>query len=391
MQTRSDIYLSAAPIATAKARLTHTMQLGNGSIRTAIKECLAVEGLPTRCGSSAFEAAPPEKAHATVVQRLIDSGRFSITHLAGMHELAFGMTGENRAFGTPLNPHWPDLITGGSSSGAAAAVAAEEVDVAIGTDTGGSIRLPAACCGVLGLKPTFGRLPRHGAIPRKSSLDCIGPIASTIEMIVLAMQAMDPFFRPTELAKTIRLGRVVTDGSLEIETAVNDALREQVVVMRSLPGLDRAFMAGMTVINAELGEAFGDLARSNASLGADVRGRLLAALSTTNEAVDDAEKIRRIFSAQVDAALEGVDALVMPTLPIVPPTWAEACDPQNVLPLSRFVRPFNLSGHPAITLPLRSTKGFPVGLQLIGRMGADAELCSIAKSVSSNSVEKRAG
>lgn len=354
------------PVPTAEARLTRTIRLGSGPLRAAIKECLAVEGLPTRCGSAAFENAPTEPAHATVVQRLIDSGDFTITHLAGMHELAFGMTGENRAYGTPLNPNWPDRITGGSSSGAAAAVAAGDVDVAIGTDTGGSVRLPAACCGVWGFKPTFDRLSRRGAIPRQSSLDCVGPIASDIQTIIRAMRAMDPTFEPAELSREPRLGRVKTSADGFIETAIDEALCESAVVQRSLPGLDAAFDAGMTIINAELAEAFGDLARSDASLGDDVRQRLLRAMATTREAVERAELVRQTFSAEIDAALEGIDVLVLPTLPTAPPTWAEARNPVNILPLSKYVRPFNLSGHPAISIPLKSANGLPASLQLVG-------------------------
>lgn len=93
-----------------------------------------------------------------------------------MHELAFGITGINHAFGTPINPKYPELIPGGSSSGSAAAVAAKQADFTLGTDTGGSIRMPAACCGVFGLKPTFGRVSRKGVYPPSSSLDCVGPL-----------------------------------------------------------------------------------------------------------------------------------------------------------------------------------------------------------------------
>ena len=100
-----------------------------------------------------------------------------------LHELAFGITGINHAFGTPINPKYPELIPGGSSSGSAAAVAAKQADFTLGTDTGGSIRMPAACCGVYGLKPTFGRVSRKGVYPPSSSLDCVGPFANSVEMI----------------------------------------------------------------------------------------------------------------------------------------------------------------------------------------------------------------
>ena len=181
---------------TAEAALTRAFILGTpGGLRVAVKECLGIEGLPTRAGSAAFEDAPPEQTHSAVVSALLSSG-CQIIGTANMHELAFGMTGANGHTGTPLNPRWPDRIPGGSSSGSASLVAQGKVDFAVGTDTGGSVRQPACCCGVYGLKPTFGRLSRRGAVPVGSSLDCIGPFAATATMLTRAMAAMDPGFTP---------------------------------------------------------------------------------------------------------------------------------------------------------------------------------------------------
>ncbi len=135
------------------------------------------------------------KIHADVVANLLSAG-CRIVGKTKMHELAYGMTGINAFEGTPINPRYPDRIPGGSSSGSAAAVAAGLVDFAIGTDTGGSIRQPAICCGVIGFKPTFGRVSRKGALPAQSSLDCIGPFARNLSMIERAMSAIDPTFQP---------------------------------------------------------------------------------------------------------------------------------------------------------------------------------------------------
>jgi hypothetical protein len=148
----------------ADAIIIQAMSLGGDGLRVAVKDSLDIAGYPTRGGSAALADAPPAARHADVVQAVLDAG-CRIIGKANMHELAYGVTGVNRWTGTPANPLHPGHIPGGSSSGSAAAVAAGLCDFALGTDTGGSIRTPAACCGVFGLKPTFGRVSRQGAWP----------------------------------------------------------------------------------------------------------------------------------------------------------------------------------------------------------------------------------
>lgn len=350
------------------------------TLRVAVKDCIDIEGLPTRCGSAAFAGAAPAGAHAAVVTRLLQAG-CRITGKTRMHELAYGMTGVNAACGTPVNPRWPDRIPGGSSSGSAAAVAAGEVDFAIGTDTGGSIRQPAICCGVIGFKPTFGRIDRRGAHPAESSLDCIGPFARSIKMIERAMQAIDPDFAPEILTRAPRLARLRTD----LDRDLGDSLILPVLAQGyelpyvELPLLGAAFQAGMTVIGRETALAFGHLVTAGAPLGDDIHARLAAAMEIPDAEVARAEAIRSAFTAQVDAVLDTCDAFLTPALPTVPPLLTEATDPAKVLPLTRYLRPFNLSGHPAIVLPTLTRDGLPAGLQIVGRRGADARLCAIAR------------
>ncbi|QPM90333.1 amidase [Pseudooceanicola algae] len=363
----------------ATAALTRALDLGTpGGARVAVKECLAVAGLPTRAGSAAFEDAPPATDHAAVVQALLDSGA-QIIGLANMHELAYGMTGANAHTGTPQNPLWPDRIPGGSSSGSAVLVAQGSVDFAIGTDTGGSIRQPACCCGVFGLKPSFARISRAGALPVGSSLDCIGPFAQNMAMLTRAMQMLDPDFAPETCDSPPALAMVQTEAEADIQAALDAALTGLGDLPTvPLPGMEDAFAAGMTVIGAEIAAEFGALAASNATLGADIRTRVLAARDITGAQLAEAEAIRTRFTDSFDAALLGRDALILPTLPMVPPTWEQAQDPAHVLPLTRFVRPFNLSGHPALTIPILTADGLPAGLQIVGHKGADARLCAVA-------------
>ena len=155
------------------------LALGGGGLRVGVKDSIDIEGVPTRMACACYADAPPAERHAEVVRALLDAG-CRIVGKTNMHELAYGVTGINRWTGTPINPRAPGRVPGGSSSGSAVAVAAGLVDFAVGTDTGGSIRIPAACCGVQGLKPSFGRVSRLGVHPAKSSLDCVGPFARDV-------------------------------------------------------------------------------------------------------------------------------------------------------------------------------------------------------------------
>ena len=177
---------------------------GDG-MRVAIKDCIDVAGETTTAGSRALAARAPSARDAAVVARLRGAG-CTIAGRVTMHELAYGVTGVNGWTGTPINPAYPHLVPGGSSSGSAAAVAAGLVDAAIGTDTGGSIRVPAACCGVVGFKPSFGRVSRDGLTPASSSLDCAGPVARSISATDRAKgpaqsRLLDAGVRPSRLTR----------------------------------------------------------------------------------------------------------------------------------------------------------------------------------------------
>ena len=297
-----------------------------------------------------------------------------------LHELAYGVTGVNAWCGTPLNPAYPRLIPGGSSSGAATAVAAGLADLAIGTDTGGSIRLPAACCGVVGLKPSFGRVSRVGVHPRQSSLDCVGPIARDVAAIEAAMAIICPGWAPAAPPPAIRIGWVEAAANPAIARIVQQAVASLgEMTPLPLPHFQDAMQAGLAIIGRENWHAFGHLIDTGL-LGADVHQRLLTASSVSDEDLAWAAGIRDRFAAEVDAALEAVDVLALPVLPEHVPTLDEAIDPARIIPLTANCRPFNLSGHPAIALPADELLGRPVALQLVGRRGEDERLCAIARA-----------
>jgi amidase len=328
-----------------------------------------------------YADAPPAPRHAEVVRALLDAG-CRIVGKTNMHELAYGVTGINRWTGTPINPRAPGRVPGGSSSGSAVAVAAGLVDFAVGTDTGGSIRIPAACCGVQGLKPSFGRVSRLGVHPAKSSLDCVGPFARDVAMLERAMTMFDGSFRIQALPARATVGWVAVEAHPDITAAARSALEQADVAVRpiSLPSFKAAFAAGLTIISAENWAAYSHL-MTCASLGSDVRTRLLASSAISAADVEGAESVRRAFRAQVDAALAEVDALALPTLPEYPLTIAAAADAAAALQVTSFVRPFNLSGHPALSIALAAANGLPAGLQLVGRLHEDEALCALARLV----------
>ncbi|KAA1012044.1 amidase [Paraburkholderia panacisoli] len=359
-----------------------TLSIGGSGPTIAIKDTIDIAGYATTAASRALADAPPAQQHAEVVERLLALG-WRIVGKANMHELAFGMTGINDYTGTPQNPQDAARIPGGSSSGSAAAVGLKLADAALGTDTGGSIRGPAACCGVLGLKPTFGRVSRRGVAPRESSLDCVGPFAREMSMLVAAMEAITVDF-DAQAARAwqgaCKVGIVQADATPEIRAAVERAARvaDCAAHATQLAGLAAAFDAGLAVINVETSRAFGHLVATG-KLGADLDARLRAAAKTTTAQLDAAQQVRNQFTADVDRALENVDVLILPTLPALPITLDEARGGTSVIAMSSLIRPFNLSGHPALSLPL-PIEGSPLkaGLQIVGRKGQDEQVCAIA-------------
>lgn len=362
--------------------LIETFQSSGDGPSVAVKDCIDIAGSPTCCGSRALADAPPAPSHAAVVQALVDGG-WNVVAKASMHELAYGMTGINHWTGPVANPLFPGLIPGGSSSGSAAAVAAGLVDVALGTDTGGSVRMPAACCGVLGFKPSFGRLSRQGVHPAESRLDCVGVLARSPHLIERAMAQMDMSFQSFDAGDGFSIGLVGTDADPEILSAIAAALEgcSGTVQALDLPGLEDAFQAGVVEMAAEALTAYGHLV-DGGLLGEDVEQRLRRAPKVaTADRRRWAQDVRVSFTAAVDFLLEQVDVLALPTLPAFPPRIDAVGDPAAILHLSSLVRPFNLSGHPAISLPVPTASGRPAALQLVARHGDDPRLCAIARQI----------
>lgn len=351
--------------------------LGEGDLRFAVKDTLDIAGYRTRAGCPALDASPAARSHAAVVSALLEQ-RCVLTGKTTLHELAFGVTGINPRCGTPVNPRYPALIPGGSSSGSAAVVASGEVDFALGTDTGGSVRMPAACCGAIGLKPGYGVLSREGVMPADSSLDCVGVFAREADVLRKVMTRLG--VTVGEPLAALPAMAYVPAAAQEIDACVQRFLSDLNLSPRQayLPLLEDAHRAGLTLISHENWLALGPLLASDA-VSADVASRIRAGADVSRDALANAERVRAAFTEQVDALLERTPLLAMATLPELPPTLEEASDPLSVVNLTRLVRPFNLSGHPALTLPAGEIDGRPVALQLIARKGHDGLLVQAAE------------
>lgn len=351
--------------------------LGEGDLSFAVKDTLDVAGYRTLAGCPALAESPAARQHASVVVKLLENGCM-LRGKTTLHELAFGVTGINAWGGTPVNPLYPALIPGGSSSGSAAVVASGEVDFSLGTDTGGSVRMPAACCGILGLKPGYGVLSRRGVMPVDSSLDCVGLFARQADVLRQVLERLDlSVGAPLD---TLPEMTFIAAALPEIDAQLLAFLADANVYPHrgELVTLADAHQAGIALISRENWLALNPLLATGA-VSNDVATRIRAGEAVTPQALDDAERVRQRFTADVDALLAKTPLLALATLPELPPTLVEASDPLSVVNLTRLVRPFNLSGHPAITLPAGERKGRPIALQLVARKGAEGLLVQAAE------------
>ena len=356
-----------------------------------VKDLIDVAGQPTTAASRVRRGHVAEH-DAVVVQRLREAGAVLIGK-TNLHEFALGTTSEESAYGPVRNPHDPTRSAGGSSGGSAAAVATGMGVASIGTDTGGSIRIPAAACGVVGFKPSLGEVPTVGVVPLSTTLDHVGPLTRTVEdaanvWAVLAGRPIQRLAPPRTPTLGALDGYFTTLLTAEVRTAFENALERlriggATIVPRTVQGTDAIVE---TYTNISLPEAAHWHAPTLDLRAADYqppvrerleRGRTIAATSYLR-AMHVRERLRRA----VDAALEGCDALVLPTLPIVAPPLGAVdvtMDNGETIPVRaamlRLTQLFNLTGHPAISLPIAST-GLPIAMQLVGHSDRSEEVLS---------------
>jgi amidase len=349
--------------------------------RVAVKDLIDMAGLPTTAGSRpvADRAVPAERDAACLagLRAAIDAGQARFVGKTNLHELAYGITGINAAFGTPVNPLDPLRMPGGSSSGSGTAVAAGEADIAYGTDTGGSIRIPAACCGITGLKTTWGRIPLDGVWPLAAGLDTVGPMARDVAGVAAGMALLEPGFTAATISPQT-IGVLALDADPLVTAAIDDALHtaEFDVVPVTIPDLDQVIVASFTVLDAQAWQSDKDLFAAAADqIGGDVRDRLKRASAITPAQVTAAEAVIERWRETLDGLWRQVDALAAPSLLGFPPLLDEV---HILWKLRALTSPVNVAGVPALALPIpargRDTGPIPASVQLIGPRNGEERL-----------------
>lgn len=390
-------------------------------VTVAVKDNVAARGIPLTCGSESFSHVP--SFDATVVENLLAAGA-TVAGKANMDAFAFGPSGEFSGIETVVNPHDPDRVPGGSSSGSGAAVAAGEVDVTLGTDTGGSVRIPAACCGVVGHKPSFGRVSRNGVVPFAPSLDTVGPLAPAVETareVFRAIAGHDPADATTVPALPDVDGTVESIGIPEAFLAeCSDPIRTAIEALRRALAADGLDVVDVPVTDLPIGaveEAYLLIGATEFSWyirqHGTVRGtgatyerdwsRALASFFDSDGVSDhvakrvlpsaslDADRngapyvaARREanqFASRVDGVLGDVDALLVPTIRTLPPTLGEVEATERLFDLLGNTAPFNLSGHPATSVPIDAADGLPISVQVVTSRFADERALAGAERI----------
>lgn len=365
----------------------------------AVKDLLLTVDAPTTAGSRTFGDGLTATQDAEVVARLRRAGAIMVGK-ANLHEVALGVTTVNEHFGPTRNPWDPTRVSGGSSGGSAVAVAADLVPIAVGTDTRGSIRIPASCCGITGFKPTYGLVSLRGVLPLAPSLDHVGPMARSVEDAALMLAAMLPRgARATALARAPRgatKGLVVgvstyhlRDMDDAVARAMDDALRHLRPLVRDLvevqlPAIEGVQEASGVIAGAEA-VAYHDqrLREHPEGFGPMVRGRLAGGWERSAVDYIRAQQVQRHVRAAFAAAFQEVDLLVGATMPVVPALIADQRvvvngAPANTVEAStRFNAPQNMAGLPALSVPCGFAGGVPVGLQVMGPVGGDARVLAL--------------
>lgn len=365
-------------------------------IPISIKDLIDVEGTPTTAASR-VRAGHIARADAPVVARLREAGAIIIGK-CNLHEFALGTTSDESAFGAAHNPFDMSRSPGGSSGGSAIAVAACMSCASIGTDTGGSIRIPAAVCGVVGLKPSLDEIPTSGVVPLSASLDHVGPLARTVADAWTVYDVLKGTSRgrmPPVSIRGLTLGKLggyflerLGEGVRKRFDEALARLRESGVSIVEV-SIQHASEIPSVYVNIVLPEAYAYHATTLESAPEGylegVRGRLELGRDVSADDYARAQRVRGVLRGEVDAALAGCDALVLPTVPIPAPrlgatTVRVGASDEAIRPLMlRLTQLFNLTGHPALSVPCGDTRGgLPCGFQFVGRHRATAELLSVA-------------
>jgi amidase len=381
----------------AFCRDNHIAVKGSGTgplagLTFAAKDAFHVKGARTGFGQPDWlRTHDPAAETADAVQKVLDAGADMVakTHC---DELCYSLTGENVHFGTPVNVNAPGRVPGGSSNGSAAAVAGELVDFAIGTDCGGSVRIPASYCGIIGLRPTHGRVSDKGALPFGPSFDVVGWFTRDIDLFAKVGDSLLGEGKSDAPARLI----IADDAWEQVEKPVADALKaaarkvESVLgkaahVRVSPEGLDEWFEVFRTLQAAEIWATLGDwVTKTQPKFGPGTRERFAYAATITPDQVKAANARRREITAHVDELLGADGVICLPTSPRVAPmrgTPADKVEVEYRNQAQRILCIAGLCGLPQISLPMASIDGLPLGLSLMGARHSDQALIALAKRV----------
>ena len=347
-------------------------RIGEG-IPLAVKDLFDTAGLRTTYGSILFADHVPVHT-AEAVARLEQAG-YATVGKTNLHEFAYGVTSDNPHFGRVPNPIAPDRTPGGSSGGSAAAVAAGLAEAALGTDSGGSIRIPAACCGIVGFKPSYGLVPLAGCFPLAPSFDHAGPMGSDVESCAQMLDSLAPNFARCELDSLDELEVGVAWCELadplvreRVEAAAKLFPRWHVVAFPFPEETGAVFMReaaeSHSALFPERADAYGD----------NMRTKLERCLRVTDSEFEASLRHRKEYGDRAAGAFDGLDLLITPTLRFVAPA-ARSDDLDIRDEMIRFTYPFNVLGWPALAAPCGSAeRGLPASVQLVGRLGDDARV-----------------
>jgi amidase len=352
----------------------------------AVKDAIDVAGTVTTVGSRAREDSGVAAADASCVAAIRSSGG-RIIGKTNLSELCWFADGVNEHTGTPTNPIDPSLVPGGSSSGSAVVVALGEADLALGTDTGGSVRIPAACCGIAGLKTTRGRVSSAGVFPLAPELDTVGPLARDVAGLVVAMGLLEPGFVPR--APEHRRPRVAR---LRVDVPIDPAIDQAVDDAVSRAGWDThdVYVGGWldlvggsaNILDAGAGLAQGFLLDRPELLSDRAHRNIEACLALDPADVDQARLLLAGLEHDLTAALSSADVLVLPTLAKPPPRLDHGRGGR----LTMLTVPFNVLGWPAVSVPAyapRSAGGVPPAVQVVGPLGSEELLLGLAAQLPS--------
>ncbi|AZO18036.1 amidase [Mesorhizobium sp. M2A.F.Ca.ET.043.05.1.1] len=358
----------------------------------AAKDMFETRGIRTTGGSRVLENNVPDRSAAAIC--MLDAAGATLIGKTNLHEFAYGATGENRWAGTVVNPHDETRLAGGSSSGSAAAVAAGIVPFALGTDTGGSVRVPAALCGIAGYKPSYGLISLDGVIPYCWSLDHAGVLATSVEDLELVVRQIAKLPPATSPGAALRVALI--EGCEEnCEASVRDAFLATKAQMRrsgatfgaiELPDQSEARTVSLTIQLAEALTYHGpNLASARRRFGADMRGGMVLGKFLSAENYIQCKRVLGTYRRAFAQTMQTFDVLLTPTCPITAPQvgTVNVDIAGQTIPLGNaltmFTSFFNLVGAPTIVLPVTSPSGgLPVSVQIVGAPGSDAKLFELA-------------